>query len=59
MGKMKNVHTILVAKPEGKSYSEDLGADDRIILKRVLRKLRESVWTGFIWLRIGIDGGPL
>jgi len=35
---------------------DDLGVDGRIILKNVLMKLGVRMWTGFIWLRIGISG---
>jgi hypothetical protein len=31
----------------------------RIILKWILRKSGERVWTGFMWLRIGTVGGLL
>jgi hypothetical protein len=31
---------------------DDLGADGKI-LKWILGKLGENVWTGFIWLRMG------
>jgi hypothetical protein len=54
MGKMRNVETILVVKPE-----EDLGIGGRTILKRILKKYSGRVWTGFIWLRIGTGGGLL
>jgi hypothetical protein len=37
----------LVRRSEGKNYLEDLGVDGR------------GLWTGFIWLRIGINGGLL
>jgi hypothetical protein len=32
------IHTILVEKPEGKNYLEDLGVDGRIILNWTLGK---------------------
>jgi hypothetical protein len=38
MGEIKNPYRILVRKPEGRNYLEDLGIDERIILKMVLRK---------------------
>jgi hypothetical protein len=44
---------------KGKDHSEDLGIDERIILKWILGKYGLGVWTGFIWLRMGIGGGLL
>jgi hypothetical protein len=38
------------------NHSEDLGLDGRIT-SAVLRKQGEKVWTEFIWLRIGTNGG--
>jgi hypothetical protein len=40
-----------VGKPE-----EDLYADRRIIIKWILEKYDGVLWTGLIWLRIGISG---
>jgi hypothetical protein len=37
---------------EEKYYLEDLGTDERIILKWILKN-PDEVWTGFIWFRIG------
>jgi hypothetical protein len=31
----------------------------RIILKQILKKLVVRMWTGYIWLRIGSNGGLL
>jgi len=31
----------------------------RIILRWIFRKWDVGAWTGFIWLRIGIGGGPV
>jgi hypothetical protein len=36
---------------------EVIGIDMRIILKPVLNKLVGRVWTGWIWLMLGIHGG--
>jgi hypothetical protein len=36
---------------------EDPGIYERIILKRILKTWDWKVWTGFIWPRIGTDGG--
>jgi accessory gene regulator protein AgrB len=35
---------------------EGLCINERIILKRILRKLIERAWSGLIWLRIGTSG---
>jgi hypothetical protein len=40
----------------GKDHSEDLGVDGRPVLEWILGKDGGRVWTGFIWLRIGING---
>jgi hypothetical protein len=40
-----------------RDYSEDLGVDGMIILEWILGKWGGKLWTGFIWLRIGIGGG--
>jgi hypothetical protein len=37
----------------------DLDVDGKIILKLILKKYNERVLTGFIWLRIGTNGGVL
>jgi hypothetical protein len=59
IGEMRNAYKILVGKPAGKSYSEDLDVDGRIVLEWVLWKQGGKVCTGFIWLRIGACGGLL
>jgi hypothetical protein len=38
IGELRYVYKILVEKHEGKSHSEDLGIDVRIILEWILRK---------------------
>jgi hypothetical protein len=55
----RNAYRILVVKPGGKSYYEDLGLGVRIILKWMLERHDEVLWTRLIWLRIGTSGGLL
>jgi hypothetical protein len=38
---------------------EDIGVDGKIILKWIVQKWNEELWTGLIWLRIGKGGGSL
>ena len=38
---------------------EDLGVDERIIVKCVFKKWGLGVWTGSSWLRIGTGDGHL
>jgi hypothetical protein len=40
---------------KGRDNSENLGVDGKIILEWIFGK----VWTGCIWLMIGISGGLL
>jgi hypothetical protein len=39
-----------------RDHSEHPGVDGRIILRWIFWKWDVRVWTGLIWLRIGIDG---
>jgi hypothetical protein len=36
-----------------KKYPEDLGVDERTLLKWILSKSGWWLWIGFVWLRIG------
>jgi hypothetical protein len=60
MGEGRNVHRILVGKPEGK---RSLGRRRRRWEDGIKMDLREigwgGVWNGFTWLRIEIVGGLL
>jgi hypothetical protein len=40
-----------------RDHSEDLGVDGRIMFKYVLEKQDVRVWSGFVWIRIGISSG--
>jgi hypothetical protein len=57
MGVMKNVHKILVGKPEGKRPLENLGLDGKIILKWDFGKWGGKLWTRCIWHRMGTNDG--
>jgi hypothetical protein len=39
-----------------KDHSEYLGINRRIIIEWILQKQARMLWTGFNWLRIGING---
>jgi len=58
MGEDRGVHRVLVGKPEGK---RPLGRPRRRWEDNIKVYLREvvGVETGWIWLRIGTDGGHL
>jgi hypothetical protein len=43
----------LVREPERKRPLGNLNVDERMILKRILKKLDERMWTELIWLTIG------
>jgi hypothetical protein len=53
MGEMRNEYKILVGKLKRKDHMEDPCVDRRTILKVVLRKLSERLWSEFIWFRMG------
>jgi hypothetical protein len=58
VGERRDVHRVLVGKPEGKSHLEDPGVDGSIILKWIFNTW-DGAWTGLIWLRTGTGGGLL
>ena len=53
MVKRRGVYRLLVGKPE---ENRKLGRPShrQIILKCVLKKLGRRVWTGLIWVRVGL-----
>jgi hypothetical protein len=56
MGVKRNAYRILVGKPEGK---RPIGRPRCMWVDNIKIDLRKMVWTGSIWLRIGISGGLL
>jgi len=42
-----------------RGYSDDLDVDGKIILEWILGKQGGKIWTGLIWVMIGISGGLL
>ena len=59
MGEGRDVHRVLVGKPEGKRPLGDPDVDGRIILRWIFRKWEGVVGTGWSWLRLGTGGGHL
>ena len=47
----------LWGKREGENNTENLGVVWKIIVKFILKKYNEMVWSGFIWHRISKTGG--
>jgi hypothetical protein len=43
----------------GSGHVEDVGIGEGTILKLILMKYNGGVWTGFIWIRMGANGGLL
>jgi hypothetical protein len=57
MGEMSTAPKILMENLKGKDHPEDLDVDERIILKRILRKYIRRVWTELNFLRMGTVSG--
>jgi hypothetical protein len=55
----KNLHRILVGKPERSGPLEYLGAYDRITLKLIFGMWNNKASTRLIWFRISRSGGLL
>jgi hypothetical protein len=56
MREKRNSYRLLVGKPEGK---RPLGRQDvggRIVFGWLLERYDRVMWTGLVWLRIGIGG---
>lgn len=58
MVKKRSAYRVLVGKPERRSLRK-LNLDRRSILKLISKKYNVRVWTGFIRLRLGTNGGLL
>jgi hypothetical protein len=56
MGAITNAYKILVRKPEGKRPLGRPRHRGRVILRLILKKYSENVWTGFMWVRVGTSG---
>jgi hypothetical protein len=57
MGECRDFHRFLVGKPEGKSHWGDPDLDMWIIVRRIFRKWKGVVGTGWSLLRIVSVGG--
>jgi hypothetical protein len=57
MEEMRNAYQVLLGETlKEKEYLEDVGIDEIITLKCILKKYAIKVWTGFILTRIGSSG---
>jgi hypothetical protein len=59
MGEVRNAYKILLGKPEGKRPYGKLRLIWEDNIKIDIWEIGLRVWIGFIWLRIGTDGGRL
>ena len=58
MGERRSAYRVWQGNLNERVHFEDLGVDEWIILKWILRKW-DGAWTGLKWLRIGTGGGHL
>jgi hypothetical protein len=47
-GESTVTYKVLVRRPDGKTYLEDVNGDGRIILKWIFNKWEREGWVGFI-----------
>jgi hypothetical protein len=52
-GNMRNSNKIIVGNLKLKDHLKNTTIDGRKICKCILRNFSVSLWTGFIWLRVG------
>jgi hypothetical protein len=57
LGEMRGVYRVCCGNLRERYHLEGPGICRRIILRRIFRKGDVGVWSGSIWLRIGIGGG--
>jgi hypothetical protein len=59
IAEMRNAYTVFYLEEYIKERDRllDTDVDGRMILKLILKESDVKVWSGFIWLRIGTDGG--
>jgi len=52
------MHTVLwLENLKERDHSEDLGVDEKMVLKWIFGKISGNMWIGCIWLRIGTSVG--
>jgi hypothetical protein len=56
MDDMINAYTIFVGNQEERRMLEIPWINGRIMLNWILQKLVRRMWTGIIWLKIGLSG---
>jgi hypothetical protein len=53
----RNTVGVLFRYAHGKNHLHGLEVDGSVILKQILKLQDVEMWTGFIWLRTGTNGG--
>jgi hypothetical protein len=52
-------YSVLVGGRKERGHLEDIGVEERIILKLIFNRWDGETCTGFIWLRVGTGGRKL